>query len=79
MALISLPLLAAKIGGGLNGSLDRETLVLIITQLFVQGFAQFSSKVLVASGFGPERDAFFLAVFTSATLITVPIALRHRI
>ena len=78
VALISLPLLAAKIGGGLNGSLDRDTLLLIITQLFVQGFAQFSSKVLVASGLGPERDAFFLAIFTSATLVTVPIAFKHR-
>jgi len=78
IALISLPLLSAKLGRGLNGSLDRETLVLILTQVLVQGFAQFSSKVLVASGLGPERDAFFLAVFTSATLITVPVALRHR-
>ena len=77
MALISLPLLAAKIGAGLDDSLDREILVLIIAQVFVQGFAQFSSKVLVASGLSPERDAFFLVVFTSATLITVPIALRH--
>jgi multidrug transporter EmrE-like cation transporter len=78
VALISLPLLAAKIGGGLNGSLDRETLLLIVMQVLVQGFAQFSSKVLVASGLSLERDVFFLAVFTSATLVTIPIALRHR-
>jgi drug/metabolite transporter (DMT)-like permease len=78
VALISLPLLAAKIGGGLSGSLDRDTLLLIVTQVFVQGFAQFSSKVLVASGLGPQRDVFFLAVFTSATLITVPNAIRQR-
>ena len=78
IALASLPLLAAKIGGGLNGSLDRGTLLLLAAQLLVQGFAQFSSKVLVASGLGAERDAFFLAVFVSATLATIPIALRHR-
>jgi drug/metabolite transporter (DMT)-like permease len=78
VALISLPLLAAKIGGGLSGGFDRETLLLIVTQIFVQGFAQFSSKVLVATGFGAERSAFFLAVFISATLVTIPIALRHR-
>jgi len=78
VALISLPLLAAKIGGGLNGSLDRETLLLIVMQVLVQGFAQFSSKVLVASGLSPERDVFFLAVFTSATLVTIPLALKHR-
>ena len=78
IALASLPLLAAKIGGGLNSSLDRGTLLLLAAQLLVQGFAQFSSKVLVASGLGAERDAFFLAVFISATLATIPIALRHR-
>jgi len=78
IALVSLPLLAAKIGGGLRGGLDRETLLLLVAQILVQGFAQFSSKVLVATGFGAERSVFFLAVFTSATLATVPLALRHR-
>jgi drug/metabolite transporter (DMT)-like permease len=78
VALISLPLLAAKIGGGLSGGFDRETLLLIVAQIFVQGFAQFSSKVLIATGLGGERSAFFLAVFVSATLVTIPIALRHR-
>lgn len=78
VALVSLPLLAAKIGGGLSGGLDRETLLLIVAQLLVQGFAQFSSKVLVATGLGAERDAFFLAVFISATMVTIPVALRHR-
>jgi uncharacterized membrane protein len=78
IALISLPLLAAKIGGGLKGGLDRETLLLLVTQLFVQGFAQFSSKVLVATGLGAERSAFFFAVFVSAALVTIPVALRHR-
>jgi drug/metabolite transporter (DMT)-like permease len=78
LALISLPLLAAKAGQKNLGSMDRGTLILLATQLFVQGFAQFSSKVLVASGLGVERNAFFLAVFTSATLVTLPLALRHR-
>jgi drug/metabolite transporter (DMT)-like permease len=78
IALVSLPLLAAKIGGGLKEGLDRETLFLLVAQLFVQGFAQFSSKVLVATGLGAERSAFFLAVFVSATLVTIPVALRHR-
>jgi drug/metabolite transporter (DMT)-like permease len=79
VALISLPLLAAKVGGGLSGGFDRETLLLIVAQIFVQGFAQFSSKVLVATGLGAERSAFFLAVFISATIVTIPIALRHRV
>ena len=77
VALVSLPLLAAR-ESGLNGALDRETLVLIVVQLVVQGFAQFTSKVLVASGLGAERDAFFLVVFSAATLMTIPVALRHR-
>jgi len=77
VALVSLPLLAAK-APGLNGTLDRDTLALIVVQLVVQGFAQFTSKVLVASGFGGERDAFFVVVFTAATLVTIPIALRNR-
>jgi len=79
VALISLPLLAAKVGGGLSGGFDRETLLLIVAQILVQGFAQFSSKVLVATGLGAERSAFFLAVFISATIVTIPIALRHRV
>lgn len=78
VALLALPLLAARVGGGLRGGLDRETLLLIVAQLLVQGFAQFSSKVLVASGLGGERGAFFLAVFVSATLVTLPVAFRHR-
>ena len=78
IALVSLPLLAAKIGGGPKGSMDRETLLLLIAQILVQGFAQFSSKVLIATGLGAERDIFFLTVFVSATLATIPIALRHR-
>ena len=49
VALVSLPLLASR-ESGLNGALDRETLALIVVQLVVQGFAQFTSKVLVASG-----------------------------
>ena len=78
VAIVSLPLLTARIGSGLNGSLDRETLLLIVAQIIVQGFAQFSSKILVTTGLGVERDAFFLAVFLSATLTTIPIAFRHR-
>jgi drug/metabolite transporter (DMT)-like permease len=77
LAIVSLPLLAARIDGGLNGSLDRETLILIIAQILVQGFAQFSSKVLVATGLGYERDAFFLIVFLSATLTSIPVALKN--
>jgi drug/metabolite transporter (DMT)-like permease len=77
VALVSLPLLAAK-DTGLSGALDRDTLVLIVAQLVVQGFAQFASKVLVASGLGGERDAFFVVVFVAATLMTIPVALRHR-
>ncbi len=78
LAIISLPLLAARMGSGLNGSLDKETLLLIVVQILVQGFAQFSSKVLVATGLGFERDAFFVTVFLSATLTTIPIAFMHR-
>ena len=77
VALVSLPLLAAK-NTGLSGALDRDTLALIVIQLVVQGFAQFTSKVLVASGLVVERDAFFVVVFAAATLMTIPVALRHR-
>jgi drug/metabolite transporter (DMT)-like permease len=78
VAIVSLPLLAARIDGGLGGSLDRESLLLIVAQIMVQGFAQLSSKILVAWGLGVERDAFFLAVFSSAALTTIPIAFRHK-
>ena len=78
VALVALPLLAAKIGTGLRDGLDKETMLLLVAQLLVQGFAQFSSKVLVASGFSGERGAFFVATFTSAVLVTLPIAWRHR-
>lgn len=77
VALISLPLLAAKVGG-LNSSLDRETLLLIVVQLMVQGLAQFTSKILVASGYSAEREAYFFIVYCAATLMTIPVALMHR-
>jgi multidrug transporter EmrE-like cation transporter len=44
----------------------------------VQGFAQLSSKILVAWGLGVERYAFLLAVFLSAALTTIPIAFKHK-
>jgi drug/metabolite transporter (DMT)-like permease len=78
IALVSLPLLAAKVGGGLSGGLDRSVLLLLLAQLLVQGVAQFSSKILVALGFGAEKDVFFLAAYAAATLVTVPIAFKHR-
>ncbi len=78
VALVALPLLAAKIGTGLRGGLDRETMLLLVTQIVVQGFAQFSSKILVAEGLSVERGVFFVAVFTSAVLVTLPVAWSHR-
>ena len=77
IALVALPLLASRGKGG-GGSMERGTLLLLAALLLVQGFAQFSSKVMVASGLQAETGAFFIAVFTSATFVTAPIALRHR-
>jgi drug/metabolite transporter (DMT)-like permease len=77
LALVSLPLLATKTGAEASGSMDRGTMMLLVGALLVQGFGQFSSKVLVASGLGAQTGAFFIAVFASATLFTVPVALRH--
>lgn len=77
LALVSLPLLATKADANESGSMDRGTMMLLVGTLLVQGFGQFSSKVLVASGLGSETGAFFIAVFSSATLFTVPVALSH--
>ncbi|MBN2335170.1 hypothetical protein JXL21_06380 [Candidatus Bathyarchaeota archaeon] len=78
VAVASLPLLAYKNNRDGKGALDGGLVPLMAAMLVVQGFAQLSSKVLVASGLEAERNVFFLAVFTSATLLTTPLAYRAR-
>jgi drug/metabolite transporter (DMT)-like permease len=77
-AVTALPFLAYKGKGNANGSVDRGLIPLMAAMLVVQGFAQLSSKALVASGLEAERNVFFLTVFTSATLLTTPLAYRAR-
>ena len=77
-AVAALPLLAYKGRGSQGGSVDRGLIPLMAAMLVVQGFAQLSSKALVASGLEAERNMFFLTVFTSATLLTTPLAYRAR-
>ena len=77
-AVVALPFLAYKGKGNANGPVDRGLIPLMVAMLVVQGFAQLSSKALVASGLEAERNMFFLTVFTSATLLTTPLAYRAR-
>ena len=78
VAVAALPFLAHKKRSDRNGPVDSGLVPLMVVMLVVQGFAQLSSKVLVASGLEAERNAFFLTVFTSATLLTTPLAIRVR-
>lgn len=78
VAVAALPFLAYKKKGDRNSPMDSSLILLMATTLVVQGLAQLSSKVLVAGGLETERNMFFLAVFTSATLLTAPLAIRVR-
>jgi drug/metabolite transporter (DMT)-like permease len=77
VAVAALPFLAYK-KGDRNSPVDSSLIPLMVTMLAVQGFAQLSSKVLVAGGLEAERSVFFLVVFTSATLLAAPLAIRVR-
>jgi drug/metabolite transporter (DMT)-like permease len=77
LAVVSLPLLAFRPGVDLR-KLDGEAIPYMLATLVVIGFAQLTSKVFISSGLGMERDGFFAVIFTFASLITIPIALRHR-
>ena len=77
-AVAALPFLDYKGKGNPNGAIDRGLIPLMAAMFLVQGFAQLSSKALVASGLEAERNMFFLTVFTSATLLTTPLAYRAR-
>jgi drug/metabolite transporter (DMT)-like permease len=77
LAVVSLPLLASRPGIDLR-KLDGEAIPYMLATLVVIGFAQFTSKVFISSGLGMERDGFFAVIFTFASLITIPIALKHR-
>jgi len=79
LAITSLPLLAYKTqGGNISASFNRTLVGLMILTLIIQGLAQVSSKILVAFGLSSFRSLFFLAVFTSATVLTFPLAYRNR-
>jgi len=78
VAVAALPFLAYKSKGNPNDPVDRGLIPLMAAMLVVQGFAQLSSKVLVASDLEAERNMFFLTVFMSATLLTTPLAIRAR-
>jgi len=78
VAVTALPFLAYRQRGDRRGPLDSSLIPLMVTMLVVQGFAQLSSKVLVAGGLEAERNMFFLAVFTSASLLTAPLAIKVK-
>ena len=77
LAVVSLPLLTSRPGVDLR-KLNGEAVPYMLATLVVVGFAQFTSKVFISSGLGMERDGFFAVLFTFASMITIPIALRHR-
>ena len=76
VAVAALPFLAYK--GDRDGPLDKGLVPLMVAMLVVQGLAQLSSKALVASGLEAERNMYFLTVFTSAAILTAPLAFRAR-
>lgn len=76
LAIISLPLLAAKPMQKLE--LDREVIPMIVVTIIVVGFSQLSSKILVQSGLESQNNFFFLAIFTSAALLVSPLAWKNR-
>jgi drug/metabolite transporter (DMT)-like permease len=76
-AVASLPLLSYRKTNE-NEPTEKGLIPLFIAMLMVQGFAQLSSKTLVATGLEPERNMFFLTVFTSAMILTIPLAVKAK-
>ena len=76
LAVTSLPLLASKPMQKIE--LDKQLLPMIITTIIVVGFSQLSSKILIQSGHGAENYYFFLAIFTSASILVTPFTLKNR-
>ncbi|MCW4011637.1 MAG: hypothetical protein NWF07_01455 [Candidatus Bathyarchaeota archaeon] len=76
LAITSLPLLASKPGQKLE--IDKTILPMILLTILVVGFSQTSSKILIQSGLQAENNYFFLAIFTSASLLVAPLAYRNR-
>ena len=76
LAITSLPLLASKPNQKLE--IDKTILPMILLTILVVGFSQTSSKILIQSGLENQNNYFFLAIFTSASLLVTPIAYRNR-
>jgi len=76
LAITSLPLLASKPNQKLE--IDKTILPMILLTILVVGFSQTSSKILIQSGLENQNNYFFLAIFTSASLLVAPIAYRNR-
>ena len=76
LAITSLPLLASKPNQKLE--IDKTILPMILLTILVVGFSQTSSKILIQNGLETQNNYFFLAIFTSATLLVAPIAHRNR-
>jgi drug/metabolite transporter (DMT)-like permease len=76
LAISSLPLLASKPMQKLE--IDREILPMILITILVVGFSQLSSKILIQNGYGAQNNYFFLAIFTSASILVSPFAWRNR-
>ncbi len=76
LAVTSLPLLASKPNQKLE--LDKTILPMILLTILVVGFSQTSSKILVQSGLQAQNNYFFLAIFTSASLLVTPLTNRNR-
>ena len=77
VAVVSLPMLAYR-KASVDGPVEKGLIPLFVTMLVVQGLAQLSSKALVESGLEFERNVFFLVVFSSALMCTIPLALRVK-
>lgn len=76
LAVTSLPLLASKPNQKLK--IDKTILPMILITILVVGFSQTSSKILIQNGLQTQNNYFFLAIFTSATLLVTPIAYQNR-
>ena len=76
LAVTSLPLLASKPSQKIE--IDKTILPMILLTILVVGFSQTSSKILVQTGLETQNNYFFLAIFTSASLLVTPLTYRNR-
>lgn len=75
VAVASLPLLTMKAGE--STSIDRTVLMITAANFFINGICQGAGKILLEAGYSSERTPFFLVLYISALLSSLPLVVKN--